>query len=85
MNKPDKTSSSHPRPQFRLGTLMAFTTGLCAVSAVLAALNIHPLQLLIAVVFFSIGVAVIAVQLELILMAAGTRDRQRHESKPRRQ
>lgn len=84
MNKPDKSGFSQPRPQFRLKTLMAFTSGLCAVSAVLAALRIHPLELLFAAVFFSIGVAVFAVQLELICVAAGIRDRQRNDSKPRR-
>ena len=83
MNKPDKPSLPHLRPQFRLRSLLAFTTGLCAVSAVLALLNIHPWQLLVAVAFFSIGVAVVAVQLELVLVAAGTRDRQRREAKPR--
>ena len=84
MTKPCKTIVSRPRPQFRLGSLMTFTTGLCAVSAVLAALDVHPMHVLIAGVLFSIGVAVLAVQLELTYIACGTRDRQRHEANPRR-
>ena len=63
---------------------MTFTTGLCAVSAVLAALDVHPTHVLIAVVLFSIGVAVVAAELELAFIAAGTRERQRHEANPRR-
>jgi hypothetical protein len=63
---------------------MAFTTGLCAVSAVLAMLDVHPMEILAAVALFSIGVAVVAAQFELLFAAAGTRDRQRHEACPRR-
>ncbi|MDA1055662.1 MAG: hypothetical protein O3C40_35145 [Planctomycetota bacterium] len=84
MNKSNKTTLSHSRPQFRLRSLLLFTTGLCAVSAVLAALNIQPLQLLAAVMFFSLGVAVVVLQFELLLIAAGTRTRQRHGAKHRR-
>jgi len=87
MNKPLKSHEAHsrfPRPQFRLGSLMAFTTGLCAVSAILAALHIDPLHVLGAVTLFAIGVAVVALQVELTLIASGTRDRQRYGEERRR-
>ncbi len=84
MNKPDKNSVPVPRRQFRLGSLMLFTAGLCVVWAVLAALDMHPLQVLFAVTFFSIGVAVLVAQFELIVVASGIRKRQRHDTKPRR-
>ena len=82
MSHSNKTNISHPRPQFRLGSLMVFTTFLCAISAMLAAMNIHPWQVLIAVAWFSSGVGIVMVLLELAMIIVGIRERQRHDRRP---
>ena len=79
MNKPSTTTTkSRARPQFRHGSMMAFTTGLCVFLAVMAALGFQPLPLLVVGVLFSIGVAVVAAQFELLMVVTRTRERQRH-------
>jgi hypothetical protein len=65
--EPHVPQPAPPRPQFNLRNLLVFTTGLCALFALLGAIGVGPVEALIGFGFVTSIVLVQAALIELFL------------------